>query len=59
MRSEDEVRKGIGRLTVPDGVPCYNPAFDVTPADLIRGIITERGTIEPVTADGIQEFFAD
>jgi methylthioribose-1-phosphate isomerase len=26
----------------------YNPAFDVTPAALIAGIITERGVIEPV-----------
>jgi methylthioribose-1-phosphate isomerase len=59
MRSENEVRKGFGRVTVPDGVRCYNPAFDVTPAELIRGIITERGMIEPVTADEIREFFAD
>ena len=59
MRSENEVRKGFGRVTVPEGVRCYNPAFDVTPAELIRGIITERGMIEPVTADGIREFFAD
>jgi methylthioribose-1-phosphate isomerase len=29
-------------------VKVYNPAFDVTPARLIRGIITEKGIIEPV-----------
>ncbi|HJT21364.1 MAG TPA: S-methyl-5-thioribose-1-phosphate isomerase [Nitrospira sp.] len=31
----------------PDGVPVLNPAFDVTPAALISGIITERGVIKP------------
>jgi methylthioribose-1-phosphate isomerase len=31
----------------PEGVSVYNPAFDVTPADLITGIITERGVIKP------------
>ena len=31
----------------PDGVAVYNPAFDVTPAELISGIITERGVFKP------------
>ena len=31
----------------PAGVAVYNPAFDVTPADLITGIITERGVFKP------------
>jgi methylthioribose-1-phosphate isomerase len=31
----------------PDGVPVYNPAFDVTPAEWITGIITERGVFHP------------
>lgn len=54
-RSADEIRKGFGLLTAPEEVACYNPAFDVTPAELIRGIITERGIIEPVTASRIRE----
>ncbi|ENN76653.1 methylthioribose-1-phosphate isomerase [Dendroctonus ponderosae] len=29
------------------GIPCWNPAFDVTPASLIAGIITERGVFKP------------
>jgi methylthioribose-1-phosphate isomerase len=37
--------------TVPDGVNVYNPAFDVTPAELIRAIITDRGIIAPVTGE--------
>ncbi len=36
-----------GPLAVPDGVEFRNPAFDVTPADLISGWITEAGLIEP------------
>ena len=32
---------------IPDGVDVYNPAFDVTPAALITGIITEKGIIKP------------
>ncbi len=56
-RSEDEICKGFGRITVPEGVRCWNPAFDVTPARLIRGIVTDRGLISPVTAGRIRDFF--
>jgi methylthioribose-1-phosphate isomerase len=42
-RSDDEVRKIADRQTAPSETPVYNPAFDVTPAELIAGIITERG----------------
>jgi methylthioribose-1-phosphate isomerase len=42
-RDAEEVRRAGGRLTAPVETPVYNPAFDVTPAELIAGIITERG----------------
>ena len=42
-RGGDEVRSLGGRQTAPAETPVYNPAFDVTPAELIAGIITERG----------------
>ena len=32
----------------PEGVTVYNPAFDVTPAELVSGIITERGVFTPL-----------
>jgi methylthioribose-1-phosphate isomerase len=35
------------RAVAPSGVSVYNPAFDVTPAELISGIITERGVFNP------------
>ena len=53
-RSPDEITRGFGRQTAPDGIDVYNPAFDVTPAELITGIITERGVIRSVTAATIQ-----
>jgi len=42
-RGGDEVRRIGDRQTAPAETPVYNPAFDVTPAELIAGIITERG----------------
>lgn len=36
-----------GRMIAPAGVTVWNPAFDVTPANLIKGIITERGILSP------------
>lgn len=52
-RDPSEVTHGYGRQTAPAGVRVYNPAFDVTPARLIRALITERGVIDPVTAGNI------
>jgi len=49
QRDPREVTHGFGRQTAPEGIGVYNPAFDVTPARLIAGIITERGVIQPVS----------
>ncbi len=54
-RSPEEVRRGFGTPTAPADVACYCPAFDVTPAELIQGLITERGIIQPVSAARICE----
>ena len=54
-RGSDEVTHGFGRQTAPDGCKVYSPAFDVTPAELIAGIITERGLIEKPTRERIAE----
>ena len=42
-----EVTHGFGTQTAPEGVDVYNPAFDVTPAELITAIITEQGVLRP------------
>jgi methylthioribose-1-phosphate isomerase len=54
QRHPREVTHGFGRQTAPDDVQVYNPAFDVTPAELIAGIITEKGIIRPVTTEAIK-----
>ena len=54
QRDSEEVTHGFGRQTVPAGVQVYNPAFDVTPASLIRAIITERGIIEGPDTDRVR-----
>lgn len=46
-RAADEVRKGFGPLTAPANVPVYCPAFDVTPAEFIDGIVCEQGILRP------------
>ncbi len=46
-RGRDEVARIGDRLLVADGIPCRHPAFDVTPARLVRAIYTERGVIHP------------
>jgi methylthioribose-1-phosphate isomerase len=53
-RDADEVRTVLGRPIAPAQVACYCPAFDVTPARLITGIITERGLVSPPSAAGIR-----
>jgi len=58
-RNADEVRCGFGRDTAPPEIQCFNPAFDVTPAALVRGIITERGMVSPVTPESICRTLAD
>ena len=58
QRDPREVTHGLGRQTAPEGVKVYNPAFDVTPAHLIAGIITERGLIQPVTEATIRAALA-
>jgi methylthioribose-1-phosphate isomerase len=47
QRDPDEVRSFMGVQSAPPGVAVKNPAFDVTPAANIAGIITERGVIRP------------
>lgn len=58
QRSRDEIAHGFGKQTVPDNVAVYNPAFDVTPANLIAAIITERGLIHNPTTELIAAHLA-
>ena len=55
MRGGDEITHGFGRQTAPDGIETWSPAFDVTPAEMITGIVTDLGIISPVSEDRIRD----
>lgn len=46
-RNPDEVTAPFGRRIVPEGTWAVNPAFDVTPARFVTGIVTDRGVVGP------------
>lgn len=47
-----------GVLVAPVGTAAYNPAFDITPPELVTAIVTEEGVISPVTGVGLAELCA-
>ncbi|HAU38222.1 MAG TPA: S-methyl-5-thioribose-1-phosphate isomerase [Phycisphaerales bacterium] len=53
QRPAEEITQGFGRRTAPKGVKTYSPAFDVTPVELLAGIVTDRGLIQPVNRQTI------
>ena len=54
-RAPTEVREVYGVQVAPRDVNVFNPAFDVTPAELISGIITERGLISGNLPEGLAQ----
>ena len=52
-RDAGEVRAAAGALLTVEGTDCRNPAFDVTPAELVWALVTEHGAASPVTADTV------
>jgi methylthioribose-1-phosphate isomerase len=55
QRAAEEVSNFMNLNTAPEGVKVYNPAFDVTPAENITAIITEKGVIECPTREKIEK----
>jgi methylthioribose-1-phosphate isomerase len=47
QRDAAELTGWNGSRTAPEGVRVWNPAFDMTPAELITGIITDKGIFKP------------
>ncbi|MEU9609588.1 S-methyl-5-thioribose-1-phosphate isomerase [Streptomyces sp. NPDC048057] len=47
-----------GVRLAPHGTQAYNPAFDVTPPELVTAIVTEEGALSPVTGDGVAQLCA-
>jgi methylthioribose-1-phosphate isomerase len=50
-RGRDEVARVGDRVLVAEGIPVRHPAFDITPARLVRAIYTERGVLRPAAGD--------
>ena len=54
QRDPEEVTHLGGRPLAPEGVPAANPAFDITPHDLVTAIITEKGVVERPFKEGLR-----
>jgi len=59
LRKPDELLEFAGRRTVVDGARAWNPVFDVTPANLVDVLVTERGAIHRPDITGMREMFAN
>lgn len=59
LRDSEEIGNGFGRRTAPTTCKAYNPAFDVTPAEYITAIITEKGIVYPPFKENIAKLFED
>ncbi|MFA6378293.1 MAG: S-methyl-5-thioribose-1-phosphate isomerase [Candidatus Omnitrophota bacterium] len=57
-RDGKEILYLAGKRIAPLGVKTYNPSFDVTPHELISGIITEKGIVRPPFVKNIKRTFA-
>jgi methylthioribose-1-phosphate isomerase len=56
-RDGREVTHFLGTRIAPDGIPVYNPAFDVTPAKYVTAIVTEKGVLRPPFSGAIRKLF--
>jgi methylthioribose-1-phosphate isomerase len=57
-RQPDEVSKGMGKQTAPSQVKIYNPAFDVTPNNMVDAIISEVGIARPPFEPTLRQWVA-
>ena len=57
QRDPSEVTRVGDKNTAPDGVNVINPAFDMTPPELISGIITEKSIVKAPFEDSIKKLF--
>jgi methylthioribose-1-phosphate isomerase len=53
-RNPEEITHIQGNRIAPDNIKVYNPAFDVTPAENIKAIITENGIIHDPTTEKVK-----
>jgi methylthioribose-1-phosphate isomerase len=58
-RSPDEVTAPLGMPVAAPGTPARNPAFDVTPGELIAAIVTDAGVVRPPYPESIRRALGD
>jgi methylthioribose-1-phosphate isomerase len=58
QRDGSEVTHFLGQQSAPMDVDVFNPAFDVTPAELVTALITEHGIVEPPYPAALQRLMA-
>jgi len=56
-RNPEEITDWYGHRTAPENVKAYNPAFDVTPNELITAIVTDKGIVYPPYDENIKKLF--
>lgn len=56
-RDPAEITEGFGKRTAPEGVKVFNPAFDVTPNELVAAIITEKGILNGNYQESLPRLF--
>ncbi|TVX92300.1 S-methyl-5-thioribose-1-phosphate isomerase [Paenibacillus agilis] len=56
-RHEKEITEAFGKRTAPEHIQVFNPAFDVTPNELVTAIITERGIVKSPYHISLKEIF--
>lgn len=57
-RHAEEVRSPMGQFLAPESISVYNPAFDVTDHELIKGFVTEKGVIKPPFIENLRRVLA-
>lgn len=57
-RDRREITHWYGHQIAPEDVKVYNPAFDVTPHELITAIVTEKGVVRPPFTGNLKKLFA-
>lgn len=58
-RSHEEVTHVFGKQVAPTGIKVFNPAFDVTPNHLIKGIITDRGVVTAPYVENLKKIMGE
>ncbi len=56
-RDRREITHWYGHQIAPDNVKVFNPAFDVTPHELITAIVTDKGIVSPPNLENMQKLF--